>query len=358
MKKIITVTLVSLVSTLLFSQEAITDTEVIHASDTLLKTQNDPKAWQSFQEIIRSETYAPDIRSRVMLLYAVNNLLHMNTNLFASALQTLRTRYPKECPALADRLRPADWLAPCPDCGGTGMKQAVIPTAQGDTARCLNCVGTGKIFRLSPRVKEQVDIVLNEIKDLATENIQFLAASKKALAENNPQRCITALQELVSKYDHRTDLAEVKQTLAKLEAEVAEKEAVARKKEAERALRDQEEKDYQAICSALETLPASGIAVMTREIDSFIKKYPMSSNRLELEISKAKLERRKKINDYVWTGFCVCAGLVFVSFWISFIRGLLTQKKKVPGPLPVPGLTQVSEESDPLAGSFTDSDPL
>lgn len=220
----------------------------------------------------------------------------------------------------------------------------------------MNCVGTGKIVQLSPRVKEQVGTVLNEIKALAAENIQFAAASKKALAEYNQQRRIAALQELTDKYAHRTDLDAVKQALAINEAEVAKAEAVARQKEAERALRDQEERAYRAICSSLETLPASGIDVMTREIDSFIEKYPKSSNRLELEISKAKLEQRKKIHAYVWMGFYVCAGLAVVSFWLSFVSGLFTRRKSAPGPLPVPGLTQTNEEADPLAGTFTDSD--
>ena len=356
MKKIVTMVLVSLVSTWLYSQQTITDTEVISASDKLLKTQNDPKGWQTFQEITRSETYAPDIRSRVMFLFAFKNLLQMNTNLFALALQKLQTRYPKEGKALAERLTPEEWLVPCLDCGGTGMKQAVVPTAQGGPARCLNCVGTGKIVQLSPRVNEQVCTVLNEIKALSTENIQFAAASKKALAENNPPRRVTALKELVNKYTHRIDVDEVKKALTTIEAEIAKTEAAARKQEAERVLRDQEERDYQAICSNLETLPASGIAVMMREIERFIEKYPTSANRIELEISKSKLERRNNINAYIWTGFCVCVGLAFVSLCLSFIRGLFTGKKKATGPLAVPGLTQANEESDPLAGTFTDSD--
>ena len=356
MKKIVTLVLVSLVSTWLFSQQTITDAEVINASDTLLKTQNDPKAWQTFQEVIRSDAYAPDIRSRVMFLFAVKNLLQMNTNLFASALQKVQTRYPKEGMALAERLTPADWLVPCQTCGGTGMRQAPVSTAQGATARCLNCVGTGKIVQLSPLVKEQVTSVLNEIKALATENIQFAAASKKALAEYVPQQRITALKDVVNKYAHRTDLDEVKQALTKSEAELAKKEADTQKREAEQALREQEERDYQAICSSLENLPTSGIAVMTREIDRFVEKYPKSLNRIELEITKSKLERRIKINSYMWTGFYVIVGLAVVSLCFSFIKGLFTGKKKETGPLAVPGLTQASEDSDPLAGTFTDSD--
>ena len=356
MKKIVTMVLVSLVSTWLYSQQTITDTEVISASDKLLKTQNDPKAWQTFQEITRTETYDPDIRSRVMFLFAVKNLLQMNTNLFASALQKVQTRYPKEGTALAGRLTSADWLVPCLDCGGTGMRQAPVSTAQGGTARCLNCVGTGKIVQLSPSVSDQVGILLNEIKVRSAENIQFVAASKKALAENNPQRRVMALKELVNKYGQRTDLDEVKLALTNTEAEIAKTEAVAQQREAELALRQQEERDYQAICSSLENLPASGIAVMTREIDRFVEKYPKSVNRLELEISKSKLERRNNINAYIWTGFCVCAGLAFVSLCISFIRGLFMGKKKETGLLLVPGLTEASEESDPLAGTFTDSD--
>jgi len=358
MKKIVTMALVSLASTLLFSQQVITDEEVVNAAETLLKTQNDPKVWQTFQKIIRTENYAPDIRSRVMLLYAVKNLLHMNTNLFASATQKLRTSYPKEGPALADRLTSADWLVPCRICGGKGMKQLAVPTAKGGSVRCLNCVGTGKIFRLSPRVKEQVGVVLNEIKALATENIQFAESLKKALAEQNPQRCITALQELLSKYAQRTDLDDVRQTMEKLEAEVAEKEAVARQKKAVRELLKQEVRDYRTICSNLEDLPTSSIDFMMREIDSFVEKYPKSFNRLELEINKKKLERRKKITAYIRIGFCICAGLAFVSFCFSLIKGLFMHKKRETGPLPVPGLTEMNEDSDPLAGTFTDSDEL
>jgi len=356
MKKIVTMALVSLVSTWLFSQQTITDAEVINASDTLLKTQNDPKGWQTFQEVIRSDAYAPDIRSRVMFLFAVKNLLQMNTNLFASALQKVQTRYPKEGAALAGRLTPADWLVPCQDCGGTGMRPAPVSTAQGGTARCLNCVGTGKIVQLSPLVKEQVTSVLNEIKALATENIQFAAASKKALAEYNPQQRITALKDVVNKYAHRTDLDEVKQALTKIEAELAKKEADTQKREAEQALREQEERDYQAICSSLENLPTSGIAVMAREIDRFVEKYPKSLNRIELEITKSKLEQRNKVHAYMWMGFYVLVGLAFVSLCFSFIKGLFTGKKKQTGPLSVPGLSQVNEVSDPLAGTFTDSD--
>jgi hypothetical protein len=356
MKKIVTMVLFSLVSTGLYSQQTSADAEVISASDTLLKTQNDPKGWQTFQEIARSDSYAPDIRSRVMFLFAVKNLLQMNTNLFASAAQKMQTRYPKEGTALAGRLTPADWLVPCPNCGGTGMRQVPVSTAQGGTSRCLNCVGTGKIVQLSPLVKEQVNIVLNEIKALATENIQFAAASKKALAEYNPQQRITALKDVVNKYAHRIDLDEVKQALAKTEAELAKKEADTQKREAEQALREQEERDYQSICSSLENLPNSGIAVMTREIDRFIEKYPKSLNRIELEITKSKLERRNKVHAYMWMGFYVLAGLAAVSLCLSFIRGLFTGKKKETGTLVVPGLTQANEESDPLAGTFTDSD--
>lgn len=358
MKKIVIVALVSLASTALFSQQVVSDQEVVNASDTLLKTLNDPRGWQTFQEVIRTENYAPDIRSRVMLLYAVRNLLQMNTNLFASATQKLRTRYPEEGPALADRLTPADWLVQCRVCGGTGVKQSSLPAAQGGSVRCLNCVGTGKIVELSPRVKAQVGTVLNEIKALAAENIQFAEAVKKALAEKNQQRCITALQELVSQYARRPDIDPVRQTLEKLEAEVAEREAVVLQKEAERALRNQEERDYRAIDLNLEKLPVSGIDLMVREIDSFIEKYPRSAYRLELEISKTQLERRKKTHGYLWTAFYVCAGVACVSLCFSLIKGLFTQRKRERGPLAVPGLTQTNEESDPLAGTFPDSDEL
>jgi len=356
MKKIVFIAFFLLSATVLFSQQAITDAEVVKASDALLKSPRDPKPWQALQEVVHAEAYSPDVRSRVMYLFAVNQLLRMNTNLYASALQTLQTSYPKEGAAFAGRLTPADWLVPCPECGGTGVKKAAKPADQDSSARCLSCVGSGKIFQLSPRVKEQVGTVLNEIKALATENIQFEEASKKALAENNPLRRLAALQDLVSKYAHRKDLEEAKQAVAKIEAEAAKADAIAQQKKAEQELRDQEEKAYRNIAASLETLPDSGIPVMAKEIDGFVEKFPKSSYRLELEIGKAKLQQRERIHRCVWIGFYVCTGLAVLSVLASFIRGLFAQRKKVTGAPPVPGLTQTSEESDPLAGTFNDND--
>jgi hypothetical protein len=356
MKKIVILVVVSLVSTGLFSQQINPDTEVIEASDALLSKPNDAKAWQTFQKIIRSESYTPDIRSRVMYIFAVKNLLQMNTNLFAVALQKLQVIYPEEGVELAGRLTPEDWLVTCQACEGSGVKKVVVPTAQRGPTRCMHCLGTGKIVQLSPRVNEQLGVVLNEVKACANENIQFAEASKKALAEYQSQRRVAALKEIVRKYAHRTDLDEVKQALTTLEAELAKVEAEARKKEAEKALREKEDKDYQSICSSLENLPISGIPVMTREIEQFVQKYPKSDYRLELEITKAKLEKRSRGNDYMWKGVYVFGGLVFIAFCYTVVKGLLAGRKKAPAPLTIPGLDQSREVSDPLAGSFTDSD--
>jgi len=356
MKKIVILVFVSLVSTGLFSQQTSIDQEVIMASDTLLSTPNDAKAWQTFQKITREDTYAPAVRSRVMYMFAIKNLLQMNTNLFFAAVQKLQIRYPDEGAELAGRLTSADWLVPCMACEGSGVKKVVVPTATRGPTRCLNCLGTGKILQLNPRVKEQFDIVLNEIKARANENIQFAATSKKALAEYQPQRRATALKDLVNKYSQRKDLEEVKSALATTEAEIEKAEAAKRKQEAEMALREQEYKDYQTIYTSLENLPTASIPVMTREIERFIQKYPKTDNRVELELTKAKLEQRFKISGYLWTGFYVLGGLVVISICYTFIKGLVTGKKKEMGPLAIPGLDQVHEDSDPLAGSFTDSD--
>lgn len=357
MKKLFILALFSLNATLLFSQQAITDAEVASASETLLKSQKDPKAWQALQGVIRTENYSSEIRSRVMFLFAVSHLLQMNTNLFASAMQTLQTRYPDESLSLTNRLNPDDWLVPCPECGGTGVKKAPYPTdPKSSASRCLTCIGTGKIFTLSPRVKSQVGTVLNEIKAAATENILFAEASKKARAEFNPQRRVTALQELVNKFAHRKDLEEAKRVLATTLDEVAKADAIAQQKKAEHELREQEDKDYRTISSSLETLPDSGIPVMVKEIDRFIEKYPRSSSRLDLEICKTKLQHRKTIHGFIWMGFYVCVGLALLSSVLAFIKGLFARKKKATGPLPIPGLNQANEEVDPLAGTFTDDE--
>lgn len=210
---------------------------------------------------------------------------------------------------------------------------------------------------MGARVKEQVGAVLAEIKALAAENIQFAEASKKALSEKVQQRRLTALRELVDKYAHRKDLKDVKQALAQTEAEVAEAEEAARKREELRALREREERDYQAICASIENLPDSGIPVMVREIDGFIEKYPQSANRLSLEIRKSKLLQRQKIRAYIWKGFCLCTGLAVFSFLLALVRDLFARKKKkTTGPQPIPGLSSSTEESDPLAGTFADDD--
>jgi len=349
MKKIIFTVLVSLGAAAAFAQTANSDAAVAQAADALLKSQKDAKAWQTFREIVRAEDYSPEVRSRAMYLFAVSQLLQLNTNLYVSAIQTMRARYPEEGQTLAARLTAADWLVACPACGGTGVRK-------GSSAKCLDCVGTGRIVQLSPRVKEQIAVVLGEIKAFVTENMRFAEASKTALAENNPQRRIAALQELVDKYAHRKDLEKAKQALAKTEADVAKAGAIAKQKKAEQEFREQEDRDYQAICSSLENLPDSGIAVMIREIDRFIEKYPNSNSRLELEINKTKLQQRKNTHAYLWMAFYVSMGLAAVAMLVSFIKGLFVRRKKTVGPLPVPGLTQTSEESDPLAGTFTDKD--
>jgi hypothetical protein len=354
MKKLAIVVFMCFASTGLFAQQTITDALVVSATDTLLKTPKDPKAWQTLQDVARTENYAPTIRSRVMFLFGVRGLQQMNTNMFFSVLQKLQTQYPKEGATLSERLTPADWLVPCQTCGGSGMKQVVSKNPQGTTVRCLNCVGTGKIYQLSPSVNEQVSTLLNEIKALSTENVQFAEASKKALAENYPPRRVTALQDIVKKYGHRADLDEVKQALATVEAEIAKKEAADRKREAEIALRNQEDKDYQVICKSLEYLPTSGIDVMIKEIDRFIEKYPTSAERVELEITKSKLESRKQITGYIWMACYICGGLAAVGFIFTLIKGLFMGKKKETGPLAVPGLVEERESSDPLAGSFED----
>lgn len=353
MKKIACLAFFALGAATLFSQQAVTDAEVVRASDALLKSPKDTKPWQILQDVIRAEGYSSDVRSRVMYLFAVNHLLRMNTNLYATALQTLQAGYPKDGAILAERLTPADWLVPCPDCGGTGVKKSADAAS---SARCLSCLGSGKIFQLSPRVKEQAGAVLNEIRALATENIQFAEASKKAFAENSPQRRLAALQELVGKYAHRKDLEGAKQELAKIEADMARADAMAQQKKAEQELRDQEERAYRNIAASLETLPDSGIPVMVKEIERFIEKFPKSSYRLELEISKSKLQQRAQIHKYVWIGFYLCTGFAAFAVLASFIKGLFTMRKKRTGPLPVPGLNQESEASDPLAGTFNDND--
>lgn len=345
-----------LVASAFYSQAAITDAEVASAADTLLKSPKEQKAWQTLREVVRDETCSVAIRSRAMYLFALSNLLQMNTNLYAAALQAMQKSDPAEGPSLAGRLTPADWLVACPKCGGTGVREPSLPGGQGVSPRCLDCLGTGKIFQLSLRVKDQLVTVLGEVKALAAENIRFADAARKAVAESNPPRRVAALRELTAKYAHRKDLDGVKQALTKTESEIEKENAIARQRQAEQALREQEARDYRSISASLENLPDSGIPVLVREIDRFIEKYPKSSERLELEISKTKLQQREKIHTCIWRVFLACMVLMVLSSTLSFAKTLFAHKKKLTGPLPVPGLTKTNEASDPLAGTFADDE--
>lgn len=361
--------------------------DVVRATSSLLSAQKDANASQTFQSIIRDADYDPAIRSRVMSIYALVYLLQMNTSQFTRAADLLRTTYPAETNLLAE-VTPDLWLIPCTACAGTGSKTGTCPFCSGTgtcklcngegkkadktvcgickgagkcykcegkktlTTPCLTCNGSGRVFQLSPRIKAIYETLLAETQKLAADNIRIADASKKAAQETSLVKRIAALKALIEQDGARFALNEQRQLLAKAEAELKQQQDAedARKKEQE--AREREEREYSAIQTALETLPMSGIPVMIQEIDRFVTAHPQSARRLELEISKNKLESRLRTQRYLWYGFYTIMGLVVLTTLYTTIKDYLARRKK-PNPIyRVPGLDTSSRTSDPLGGTL------
>lgn len=329
------------------------DDRIAAAAKTLLETPKDAKAWQTMERAARSDSVPQDIRGRVMFLYALSHLSQMRTNLYLTSVQAMKEACPREGAALAARLTPADWLAPCPDCRGAGRRK--FPGAAAES-RCLTCSGTGRIFQLGKRVSAEYRKLLGEIRQIAQTNIEVAGAVRNAFNQRNTERRINAFRELLADYPGRTDLEKAKKELARLEAEARKKAEEERKRKEREALRQKERKAYDDISNALESPSLAATPVLLKEIDRYLASYPESPYRLDLEIRRANLQRRKTIREYLVKITWGAAIAAVVSIILSAIKSAMTKKKKTKGPLPLPGLSASINEKDPLAGVFTDDD--
>lgn len=272
--------------------------EIEKAAETLRERPRDAEAWKTFREAARSDAVPADIRARVEFLYALTYLGQMRTNQFADAVRDMRESFPEEGAALAKRIAPEDWLAPCKECGGTGRRPA--PGSSDASARCLTCSGTGRIVQIGKRVPEEFRALLKEIGQIAKTNREVAEATADAFAQRNTERRIEAFRALAAAHPGREDLADARKELARLEAEAKKKaeEERARKERNER--RERERKGFEDISNAAEGVTMAATPALVKEIDGYLAAYPKSPYRLELEMKKANLLHRRAVYAMIW----------------------------------------------------------
>lgn len=362
-------------------------TDVLQATATLLNGQKDTQTSQTLQAIIRDSDYDPAIRSRVMAIYALAQLLQMNSSQFLSAAEQLHTTYPAETNLLAT-VTPDLWLASCTECTGTGSKTGNCPFCSGTgkcklcngegrrsdkilcavckgtgkcfkcegkktlTTPCLTCTGSGRFFQLSPKIKALYENLLTETHGLAADNIRIAEESKKAAQESSLAKRIAAFKAIIERDGARFALNEQRRLLAQAENELKQQQESERARKQEQEAREREDREYNTILTSLETLPMSGIAVMIQEIDRFLTAHPQSVRRLELEIHKNKLESRLRTQRYLWYGFYTIMGLLVLTSVCTTIKEYFERRKKKNLIYRVPGLDASSRAGDPLGGSL------
>jgi hypothetical protein len=321
------------------AQSAPTDAAITNACVTLSRNAKDAKALGVIQAVATEDSMSAAMRSRAMVLYALPFLQQMNTNQFNRIAQVLLSIYPDEGPAILG-VTESDWLAPCPACNGTG-------TRGGGT--CLDCRGSGKIVVISPKIGQRFEVVLSELRALATENIRFAEQSKGALsARGGAKERLAALEEVIAAFsDRQQELVPLVRARDTILATLAEE--AARKEAQEERLRMTRERD--AIFSASESLPFSSIPVLTRQIDAFIAQYPKSEYEIELEVLKSKLQSRHKFYTNLWRGLYILGGFVVVFFIVSVVKDLIFNRKKKESMLKLPGIDEMDSNkfTDPLS---------
>ena len=347
---------VLLLTSAVFAQQQLTDAQIADAASTLLKTRNAPAAWKVMGKIYSDEKAPADLRSRVVYLSAVKRLIEMDTKRYESALKNLQEEYPAEGKKLASRIAPEDWQSPCRECKGTGKRPPLV--GKGAPVRCMNCLGTGKIFAPSKRVSSEYLTLLKEIRGIAETNQAVSQSVKKAFSQKNIDRRIEAFRELLAAYPDRKDLGESRKELARLEAEVkAKAERELKRRQAEEA-RQQEEKHYAQITEAAEGASSATIPVLVKNIEEFIRKHPKSSYCFDLQLLQAKLEKKKMVQEWIWRGMWILIAAALVGALVSCIKNAIAtrSKKKDDEPLALPGLAQSADDADPLAGMFSDEE--
>ena len=354
MYKIVIAASILLFAHALFAKQ-VTNADISKAAETLLKTQKAPEAWKVMGAVYKDDRHSADIRSRVIYLSALRQLIGMNTNRYTATVQNLLATYPQEGQDLNKRITADDWLAPCPDCKGKGERPSLV--GQAKLVPCLTCRGSGKIFSLSKQANAQYRQLFQEILTIANNNMAFATAQEKAFAERYSSKRIKALKELLTTYSTRTDLGKARNELERLEKEAREKAEKERQRKLEREAMEREERAYAKICTVTEHPATEAIPTLVQEIDRFLQTYPKSNYRLDLEILKAKLLKKKAIQDWIWRAVWILAGLTVISTIATAIKnGLAKKEKKGTQPLPLPGLNQALDRPDPLAGVFEEED--
>lgn len=203
------------------------EARVLQSCAALLKNPLSPTDLQTLANVARDTSANPEIRKRSMAAYALALLLQGNTNTFTRAAEIQRSSFP-DGPQPLIRVTQADYSAVCAECGGKGVKPATCPACLGSgkcrTCKgtgqvkssagaavkcascqepgvcrmcagrktlekpCPSCNGTGRVFKLGARVRENYDELLSGIAEQCRENAEFAAMLKAAVTERDPGR--------------------------------------------------------------------------------------------------------------------------------------------------------------------------
>lgn len=357
------------------------ETRLVQACEALFKNPTSAPDLQVLADVSRDASATPEIRKRSMAAYALSLLLQGHTNSYLRAAEFQRTTFPDGQPPLIS-VTEDDYIAICGDCEGKGIKPATCPaclgsgacrtckgtgqvkTAAGAAVKCAACVtpgvcrmcaglktldkpcpacnGTGRVFKLNARVRENFNELLAGIIETCRENTEFAAMYKAAASERAPDLRISMLHSLTNRFPHRDEVAEARGLLDAALASQAHQAAVRQ----ERETRERHERDIAAL-RKLET--AENIPGAISTLKTYLQENPDTHARLEIHLLTENLEARlarSRMTRKILTGLGILLALLML---VMFIQPLL-RRKPVSGTGPLPGMDKLKTDdfTDPL----------
>ena len=337
--------------------QALSEARLKQACVTLQRAPLDSAELQVLLDTSRLATNTPALRSRAMAAYSLTLLMLGNTNAFERAVQIQRETFPED-QALIDVGRDA-YLALCGDCAGSGLTKALCPSCMGSgkckacagagvrksaegkdvpcpackrsgvcamcagkqkiETPCPTCKGTCRVFKLSEKIRGNYTALLTNMVARCQDNEDFAEQFKKAAGGTDAAARIQALQAVLQRFAHRTDLAPVNDLL--------EKEVKKRDERIAEQRKQQEQEQAQRELEALRNLgeskdPAQAIATLR----TYLAGHPGSANRIELQTMLDALEAKQAHHATVKKITYGALALLGALLLIQLIRPLLFRR--------------------------------
>ncbi len=357
------------------------EARLIQACETLLKMPLSAPDLQMLANVSRDASANPEIRKRSMSAYALSLLLQGNTNSFMRAVKIQHSTFPDGQQPLI-RVTENDYIAACGDCEGKGIKPATCPyclgsgkcrtckgtgqvqSSAGASVKCTACVtpgvcrmcagrkildkpcpacnGTGRVFKLGARVRENYNELLSDIIYKCRKNAEFAAMFNAAANERDPNLRISMLHSLTNRFQHRDEVAEALGLLDTAMASQAHQAAIRQ----ERETRERHEREIIAL-RKFETAENIPNAIST--LKTYLQDNPDTHAKLEIQLLIENLEARlarHRLTRRILTGLAILFSLLML---VMFIQPLL-RRKPVSGTGTLPGMDKLKSDdfTDPL----------